>query len=139
MTAECGERLRHGLFVADVGIDVPQDGQPGPDVGRNVQTGLMHQAQEAESPQGDRLPTRVRSRDEQGRELAAEPDVDRNDLAGETGMASAEEHDLRPTRDLRRNGIHLLGQACLRRPEVEPGERIQGLSQWSGLSCHHGR
>ena len=54
-------------------------------------------------------------------------------------MARPEHHDHGPIRDLRGRGIHLFRQACLRRPEIEPSERVERLSQLRRLAGDKGR
>ena len=79
------ERLGDRLLVADVGEDVAPDRQAAAGLGRHVQPGLVHQAEQAERPQRDRLAAGVRAGDDEGRVAVAEPDVDGHDPAGQPG------------------------------------------------------
>ena len=139
MAAERGQRLRHGLLVADVGKDVRQHRQPRARVGGYVQPGLVHQAQQAQGPQRDRLAAGVRAGDEQRRVVAAEPNVDRHHVTGQAGVARAEQDDLRPFGDVGRNGIHLLGEMGLGGPEIEARECFERLPQRPDLAGDHHR
>ena len=71
------QRLGDRLLVADVGEDVAPDRQPAAGRRRDVEAGLVHQAQQAERPQRDRLAAGVRSGHHQRGVAVAEPDVDR--------------------------------------------------------------
>ena len=133
------ERLRHGLLVADVGEDVPEDGQPAARVGRHVEPRLVHEREKAERAKGDRLPARVRPGHEERLEIRPQLHVDRNDRPREAGMAGAPQGDLRPRADLGPGCVELLRQARLRAPEVEAGQRPEQLAERPGLAGHERR
>ncbi len=78
VSAEGGERLRDRLFVPDVGVDVEEDRQAGARLGGHVQTGLVHQAEQTQRSQRDRLSARVRASDQQRGVAVSEADVDRH-------------------------------------------------------------
>ena len=72
------EALGDRLLVADVGEDVAEDRQPRAGLGRDVEAGLVHQAQQAERPEGDGLAAGVRAGHDERRVAVAEPDVGRD-------------------------------------------------------------
>ncbi len=139
VAAEGGQRLGDRLLVPDVGEDITQHRQLRTGSGRHVKPGLMHQAQQAQRAQGDRLAARVGPGDHQGRVAVAEADVYRHHTAGQAGVARAEQDYLRPLGDLGGGRIHLLGQSGLGGPEVEAGQGIQRLPERAGLRGHLGR
>ena len=67
--------------------------------------------------------------DDEGRVAVAEPDVDRDDPAGQARMAGAEEDDLGSFGRLGADAVQLRRQLRLGRPEVEAGQRREGLAQ----------
>ncbi len=99
----------------------------------------MHQGEQPESPQGDRLPAGVRAGHDEGRVAVAEPDVDRDDPPGETGMARPEQDDLGSVGRLGPDAVHLGGQARLGGPQVEPGEGVERLPELRGVGRHERR
>ena len=119
MAREGRERLGDRLLVADVREDVAPDGQTATGLRRDVEPGLMHQAQQAQGPQGHGLAARVRAGDDQRGVAVADPDVDRHDAAGQTGVARRQEHDLRSLGGLGPGRVHLGRQRRLGRPQVE--------------------
>ena len=78
VAGERRERLRDRLLVADVGEHVAPDRQAAAGGGRDVQAGLVHEAEQAERPQRDRLAAGVRTRDDERGVAVAEPDVGRD-------------------------------------------------------------
>ena len=129
VAGERRERLGDRLLVADVGEDVAPDRQPAARFGRHVEPGLVHQAEEAERPQRDRLAAGVRAGHDQRGVAVAEPDVDRDDRAGQARMAGRQQDRLGPLGGLGPAGAHLAGERRLGRPEVELGERPERLAQ----------
>ena len=127
------EGLGDRLLVADVGEDVAQDRQPRARRRRDVEPGLVHQREQAERPQRDRLAAGVRAGHDERRVAVAEADVDRDDAAAETGMAGAQQDDLGAIGGLRPDPVHLRGELGLGGPEVEPGERAERLAEWLGV------
>ena len=123
------ERLRHGLLVADVREHVAQDREPGSGIGRHVEAGLVHEGEQAEGPQRDRLAARVRAGHQERLEVRAELHVDGNDPPGQPGMAGSLEDDLGAGPDLGTGCVHLLGEARLRAPQVETGQRAEQLEE----------
>ena len=123
------ERLGDRLLVADVGEDVAEDRQPRAGRGRDVEPGLVHEREQAERPQRDGLAAGVRAGHDERRVAVAEADVDRDDAAGQAGMAGAEEDDLGPIGGLGPDRVHVGRERRLRRPEVEPGERVERLAE----------
>ena len=86
VTREGRERLGDRLLVADIGEEVAPDREPAARLGRHVQTGLVHQAEQAERPQGDRLATGVRAGDHERGIAVAQSDVDRDHPSGQPGV-----------------------------------------------------
>ena len=83
VAGERRERLRDRLLVADVGEDVAPDRQAAARRGRDVQAGLVHEAEQPEGPQRDGLAAGVRAGHDERRVAVAEADVDRDDPAGQ--------------------------------------------------------
>ena len=104
-----------------------------------MQPRLVHQAEEPQGSQRHGLAAGIGTRDQQSCVVAAEPDIDRDDTSGQARMARTQEHDLRSIRDLGRDRVHLLSQTGLRRPEVEPGQRFEGLPERTGLPGDYDR
>jgi hypothetical protein len=104
-----------------------------------MQPGLVHQRQQPERPQGHGLAARVRARDKQRREPVAEADVDRHDPPGEPRVARGQQDDLWPFGGLGADGAHLARELRLGRPQVEPGERGEGLAQRPGIGADERR
>ena len=77
VAAERREGLRHRLLVADVGEDVAEDRERAAGGGGDVEPRLVHEREQPDGPQRDRLAAGVRARDDERRVVAAEPDVDR--------------------------------------------------------------
>ena len=127
------ERLGDRLFVADVGEHVAQHGQAAARGGRDVEPGLVHQREQPERAQRDGLAAGVRAGHDERRVVAAEADVDRDDAAGQARVAGGQELDLGTVRGLGPDGAHVAGQLGLRRPEVEPGQRVERLAQRRGV------
>ena len=133
------QRLGDRLLVADVGEDVAPDRQPAAGRRRDVQPGLVHQAEQAERPQGDGLAAGVRpGHDERGVAIA-EPDVDRHDATGQARMAGRQQDDLGPVGRLGAGRVHLGRERRLGRPQVEPGERVERRAQRLGVGRHERR
>ena len=63
--------------------------------------------------------------DDERPEVGAELHVDRDDPPGQARVAGALEADLGPRGRLGADGVHLLGQARLGAPQVEPGQRVE--------------
>ena len=106
------ERLRDRLLVADVGEDVAPDRQPAAGRGRDVQPGLVHEAEQPERPQRDGLAAGVRAGDDERRVAVAEPDVDRDDPAGQARMAGRQQDDLGPVGGLGPDAVHAPRPGC---------------------------
>ena len=139
VTAERGKRLSNGLLVAYVGVDIVEDRQPRATVRRDVQPRLVHQAKQPQRPQRDGLAAGIRPSDEERRVVAAQPNVHRDDVPGESRMARAQQNDLGPVCNLGRDGIHLFREACFGVPKVEARQRLKRLSQRGGLGGNDGR
>ncbi len=122
------QRLGDRLLVTDVGEHVAPDRQPAARGRRDVQAGLVHQAQQAERPERDGLAAGVRAGHDQRRVAVAEADVDRHHAPGEARVAGRQEHHLGSFGRLRAGRLHLGGQRRLGGPEVEPGQRVERLA-----------
>ena len=136
VAGERRERLGDRLLVADVGEDVAPDRQPAARFGRHVEAGLVHQAEEAERPQRDGLAAGVRAGHDQRGVAVAEPDVDRDDRAGQARMAGRQQDRLGPLGGLGPAGAHLARERRLGRPEVELRQRPERLAQGIGVGGH---
>jgi len=101
-----------------------------------MQPGLVHQAEQAERPQGDRLATGVRPGHHERGVALAQPDVDGNDAAGQPGMPGGQQDDVEPIGGLGPDRPHLARQVGLGRPEVEPRQRVERLPQVAGVGGH---
>ena len=120
------ERLGDRLLVADVGEDVAPDRQPAARCGGNVEAGLVHQAEQAERSQGHGLAARVGTGHDQGGVAVAQPDVDRDDAAGEARVTGREQRHLGPIDGLGTHRAHLGRQGRLGGPQVEARQRVRG-------------
>ena len=89
VTRERRQALGDRLLVADVGEDVAEHRQARAGLGRDVEAGLVHEREQAERAQGDRLAARVRPGHHERRVAIAEPDVDRHDPPAQPGVAGA--------------------------------------------------
>ena len=138
VTRERRQRLRDRLLVTDVGEDVAPDREPAAGLGRDVEPGLVHQAEQTERPERDRLAAGVRSGHDERRIAVAEPDVDRDDPAAQPRVPGRQEDRLGAVGRFRPAGPHLRGQRRLGRPQVEPGERVERLAQGLGVGRHEG-
>ena len=123
------QRLRHRLLVPDVGEHVAPHRQATAGLGRDVETRLVHQAQQPERAQGDGLAAGVRAGDDEGRVAVADADVDRDDATAQTGMSRGEQHDLGPVGGLGAGCVHLGREGSLGGPQVEARERVEGFAQ----------
>ena len=139
VAGERRQRLGDRLLVADVGEDVAPDRQPAAGFGRDVEAGLVHQAQQPERAQGDGLAAGVRAGHDQRRVAVADPDVDRDDRAGQARVAGRQQDRLGPLGRLGAAGAHLGGERRLGRPEVELGERPERLAQGVRVGRHERR
>ncbi len=90
----------------------------------------MHEAEQAERPERDGLAAGVRARDDERGVAVAQPDVDRDDAAGQARVSSRQQDRLGPVGGLGPAGAHLRGQRRLGDPQVEARQRVQGLAQW---------
>ena len=107
-------------------------GSTGARLGRDVEPGLVHQGEQPEGAQRDRLAAGVGARDDERRVAVAEPEVDRHDAPGEPRVARREQDDLLVRRPRAgRIAVQLRGQLRLGRPEVELGERLERLARAS--------
>ena len=64
---------RDRLLVADIGVDLPEDREPAPGRGGDVEAALRHEAQETYGLEGHRLPARVGPADHE--HTVASPDA----------------------------------------------------------------
>ena len=130
------ERLGDRLLVADVGEDVAEDGQPTAFGRRDVETGLMHQGEQAEGAQCDGLAAGVRAGDDERRVAVAEPQVDGHDLVPERpGWRAPSSSTHRVASSGRRaDPVHLRGEARAGAPEVEVGQRREVLARGAGAA-----
>ena len=87
MRGEGAQALLDALLVADVGEDVLIDRQLGAILGGNVHARLRHQAEQPHRLERDRLAASVRTGNDDHPRLAVEPEVERNDLAGQQRVA----------------------------------------------------
>ncbi len=129
VAGERRERLRHRLLVADVGEDVAPDRQAAAGGGRDVQTRLVHQAQQPQRPQGHGLAAGVRPGDDERRVAVADPDVDGDHLAREARVAGGQQDDLGTVGRLGARAVEVGGKGRLGGPQVEAGQRIERLAQ----------
>ena len=113
-----------------------QTGSRLPGSAGHVEAGLVHQAEEAERPQRDRLAAGVRAGHDQRGVAVAEPDVDRDDRAGQARMAGRQQDRLGPLGGLGPTGAHLARERRLGRPEVELRQRPERLAQGIGVGGH---
>ena len=93
VAAEGGERLRDALLVADVGHDPAEDRQARPIGRRHAQPCLVHEREQAERLEADRLAAGVRPGDDEGAvaEAVAEAQVDRHGAVAQQRMARGEQ------------------------------------------------
>ena len=96
-----------------------QTGSRLPGSGRDVEAGLVHQAEQPERAQRDGLAAGVRAGHDEGRVAVADADVDRHDATGQARVARRQQHDLGPIRRLGAGRVHLGGERRLGRPQVE--------------------
>ena len=137
--AERGQRLRHGLLVADVREDVAEDGQRAAVGHRHVQPGLVHEHQQAHRAQGHRLAAGVGAGDDERRVVAAEAHVDGHHRPAQAGVPRGEQGDRARRRRLpARIGIELIGEARPAEPEVEAGQGVQVGAQGLGVGADVG-
>ena len=87
-------------------------GQPRAGLGRDVEPGLVHQAQQPERPERHGLAAGVRPGHDERGVAVAEPDVDRDHAAGQARMAGAEEDHLRPVGGLGRASRRCRPRGC---------------------------
>ena len=127
------------LLVADVREHVAQHRQLRAGRGRDVEAGLVHEAQEPDGAQGDGLAAGVGAGDHERRVAVAEPEVDRDDATGEPGMARGQQHDLGPVGGLGADAVELGRQVGLGRPEVELGQRPERLEQQRAVGADERR
>ena len=134
------ERLGDALLVADVGHDPPEDRQPRAVGRRDAQPGLVHERQEAERLQRDRLAAGVRPGDDQGpiAEPVAETQVDRDRRVAQQRMARGEQlggvlGDGRP------HAVHLGAQAGAGQPQVGSRQRGEAVPQRRRATLDHPR
>ncbi len=116
-----------------------QIGQPAAGRRRDVEAGLVHQAEQPEGPQRDGLATGVRPGHDQRREAVAQADVDRHDAPAQTGVAGRQQDDLGSIGGHRPGRVHVGRQRRLGGPQVEPGERVERLAQGSRVGRHERR
>ena len=133
VAGEGRQRLRDRLLVADVGEDVTPDRQPAAGRRRDVQARLVHDAEQAQGPQGHRLAAGVRAGHDQGRVAVAEPDVDRDDLAGQARVPGGQQHDLESLGGPGTGSAHVRRERCLCRPEIEMSQAAQRVTQVHGV------
>ena len=134
MPRERGERLRHGLLVADVGEHVAEDRQPAPGVSRDVEASLVHERQQAQRAERDGLAARVRAGDQERPEVGAQLHVNGHHAARQARMAGTQQDDLRANGHRRAGRVHLLGKARLGAPQVKPRQRTEQLAERPGLA-----
>ncbi len=139
MAGEGRQGLRDRLLVADVGEHVAPDREPAPSLGRDVEAGLVHQAEQPERAQGDGLAAGVGAGHDERRVAVTEPDIDRDDTARQAGMPGRQQHDLGPFRRLGPGAVDVGGEGCLGGPEVEPGEGLERLPEGVGVGRYQRR
>ena len=83
-----------------------------PGLGRDVEPGLVHQAEQPERPQRDRLAAGVRAGDDERRVAVAEADVDRDDPAGQPRVARRQQDRPRAGRRSRRRMPSISAASC---------------------------
>ena len=126
---ERGKRLLDALLVANVSEDARVDNHLAAVVAGHRQPGLGHQREQPEGLQRDRLPARVRPRNQHAGVVAAHGEVRRHDLAAQKWVAPALDHRrariLQPARSVARRGqvrLQFPRQARLRVEQVQPAE-----------------
>ncbi len=129
VSREGRQRLGDRLLVADVGEDVAPDGQPAAGLGRDVQPGLVHEAEQPERAQRDGLAAGVRAGHDERRVAVAEADVDGHDAPAQPRVAGRQQDRLGPVAGLGAAGTHLGREQRLGGPEVEARQRVEGLAQ----------
>ncbi len=132
------EGLGDGLLVPDVGEHVAPDRQPAAGFGRDMESGLVHQAEQPEGAQGDRLATGVRSGHDQRAEPIPQPDIGRDDLPGQARVPGGQQDHLGVRRRFGPTATHLGRQRCLGTPQVEAGQRIERFQQRVRVGRHEG-
>ena len=96
--------------------------------GRHVEPRLVHQRQQADGPERDRLAAGVGTGDDDRGVVAAQAHVDGHHAAGQPRVARGEQHHLGPGRGLRADRVQLRREAGLGRPEVEPSQGLECLA-----------
>ena len=129
MARERGQGLRDRLLVTDISEHVTPDGQAAARGCRDVQAGLVHEAQQAERAQGDRLAARVRPGDDEGGVAVPQPDIDRDRPTRESRMPGRQEDDLAALGGPGPIPVHLRRQGRLGAPQVEGRERIERVAK----------
>ena len=130
MAREGRQRLGNALLVADVGHDLPEDGQPRAVGGRNAQAGLVHERQEAERLQRHGLPAGIRAGDDEGAvaEAVTEAQVDRHRRVAEQRVARREELG-GVLDDVRAHAVHRGGEPRPGHPQVGAGQCRKAVAQ----------
>src|SRR5512143_1029315 len=97
MAAEGTERLLDGLLVTDIGIDGIEAGQLGATLGRDMESALGQENEQADGLQRDSLASRIGTSDDERAGSGLGIDIDRDDRGGiKQGMTGMKEVDGRP-------------------------------------------
>ena len=75
-----------------------------------MEPGLVHQAEKTERPERDRLAAGIRTGHHECGVAVTESDVDRDDAAGEAGVACRQQDDLGSVGGLGAGGVHVGGE-----------------------------
>src|SRR5438477_1417112 len=123
MRGERGKRLRDRLLVADVG-KYATDHRDAPAVRGNGETARGHRGQQADRLKRHRLPTGIRTGDDQNAELAAETHVDADDgaLLHEERVARVDEVENAVGVQIGTRRLQRVRVQSLREDEIESGE-----------------
>ena len=136
MPAEGGERLFKALFVADVGPDAGEGGEPNVEGGRE-EPALDHEDDQSDRLDRDRLAAGVGTGDEH-RRAPAHLDVERHrDVRIEERVLAALDADERAARHrARQAAFHVVGHPGLREGEVELGGDFDAARRLGGDPPH---
>ena len=88
-----GEGLIYGLLVAYVRVYRIENGKGRLRRGRHAETELIHQGEKADGLEGDRLSSRIGSRDDECPRVPGEVHVDGHGIPAEEGMPRPPEHE----------------------------------------------
>ena len=137
VAGEGRQGLGDALLVTDVGQHPPEDRHAGAAGGRDPEAGLVHEGEQAQGLERDRLAAGVRAGDDQG--LVAEPfaqaQVNGHRVGTKERMAGREQLD-RVVRDRRPDRAQVARQSGAGHPQVGAGHCRQRRGQGRRLRLH---